>query len=390
MKQLLLYTIMICSAFFMQAQTVGIVGPAANGWPDASTNPTPDIMLTDNGDGTHSIDALTLTTGPAKFRENQDWTVSWGGDTFPSGSVTNNDIPVQAGIYDIVLDLNNNTYTFTDVGSFTEIELVGSAVLGSTNPVMSTIDGENYELSVTEFGTGNIQFQEVGTSTQYGANSFPTGTATMGGMAIPVQSGFYQVTFNLNIGEYAFEIPVVGLVGDAADGWPDSSNTTDIPMNSSDGDVYSLNSQVLTAGELKFRQNFDWSVNWGGTDFPSGSAVPNASDNIPVTAADAGTYDISFFRASQTYTFVTLSIADQSFQQFTLYPNPTKDVWVFDNPGTSIERISVYNAFGKLVEEVNPQSIKGEISAQKLSSGIYLAKIKLVDGSVTTVKMIKQ
>ena len=166
MKNFLLFIFLICFAWFSQAQVVGIVGPAANGWPN-DDNPTPDIMLTDNGDGTHSIDALTLTTGSAKFRENQEWTVSYGGDTFPTGSITNDDIPVQAGIYDILLDLNTNTYTFTDVGTFTEIELVGSAA--PTGVQMSTIDGINYELSVTQFGDGDIQFQEVGTSIQYGA-----------------------------------------------------------------------------------------------------------------------------------------------------------------------------------------------------------------------------
>ncbi|NBC58883.1 MAG: T9SS type A sorting domain-containing protein [Bacteroidetes bacterium] len=386
MKQLLFFTILLCFPFMMKAQTVGIVGPAANGWPDAS-NPTPDIMLTDNGDGTHSIDGLTLTTGPAKFRENQDWAVNYGGDTFPSGPITNGDIPVQAGVYDIVLDLNNNTYTFTDVGAFTEIEIVGTAVTGSSNPQMQTIDGVNYELSVTQFGDGDLQFQEVGTSTVYGANSFPTGTASMGGMMIPAQFGFYEVNFNLNTGDYSFEIPDVGIVGPAAAGWPSDNNPTDILMSSTDGDVYSLGSQVLTDGELKFRQNQDWSVNWGGTDFPSGSAVPNSSDNIPVTA---GTYDISFFRDNQTYTFTTLSLNDQSFEQFQLYPNPTRDVWIFENPGTAIKQIQVFDAFGKTVLNLKPNSTEVEINAQVLSQGLYLAKVILTNHSETTVKIIKQ
>ncbi len=385
MKQLLLYSFLICSAFMLQAQTVGIVGPAANGWP-SDGNPT-DIMLTDNGDGTHSIDALTLTTGPAKFRENQDWTNNWGGDTFPSGPITGGDIPVQAGVYDIVLDLNNNTYTFTDVGTFTQIEIVGTAVTGSSNPQMSTIDGINYELSVTQFGDGDLQFQEVGTSTVYGANSFPTGTASVGGMAIPVTSGFYEVTFNLNSGDYAFSIPDVGIVGPAAAGWPSDSNPTDILMTSTDGDVYSLNSQVLTDGELKFRQNLSWNLNWGGTDFPSGTAVLNSGDNIPATA---GTYDISFFRANQAYTFTSLSIEDLAFNQFKLYPNPTKDVWVFDNPGRSIKTIQIFDAFGKSVLEIQPNSTQATVNAQVLSQGLYLAKVGLVDGSETTVKIIKQ
>ena len=370
----------------MQAQVVGIVGPPANGWPD-DDNPTPDIMLTDNGDGTHSIDELTLTDGLVLFRENQDWTVFYGGDTFPSGPVTDGNIPVQAGVYDIVLDLsdpNNLNYTFTNAGNFTEIELIGSAVPASTE--MTTIDGINYKLNVTQFNSGNVQFQEVGTTTQYGANSFPTGTATMDGMDIPVPFGFYEVTFNLNTGEYAFDIPVVGIIGDAADGWPDDTTDTDIPMNSSDGDVYFLNSQDLTDGFLLFRQNFDWSVFWGGTDFPSGLAQPNINGGIAITA---GTYDVNFFRDNLTYTFTTLSVDDQSFEQFSLHPNPTKNVWIFENPSIQIENIYIYNSFGKLIFETKPYSTKGKVSAQTFSQGLYLAKIRLINGSETTVKMIK-
>ncbi len=385
MKKFLLYTMLLCTAVFMQAQTIGIVGPAANGWP-SDANPT-DIMLTDNGDGTHSIDNLTLTTGPAKFRENQQWTVSYGGDTFPSGPITGSDIPVQAGVYDIVLDLNNSTYTFTDVGAFTSIELVGSAINGASTSQMSTIDGINYELSVSQFTDGDIQFQEVGTNNLYGTNSFPAGTATSGGMAIPVQAGFYQVSFNLTTGDYAFNIPDIGIVGDAAAGWPSDSNITDIIMNSTDGDEYTLNNQTLSDGEVKFRQNQNWSFNWGGTGFPGGSAVFNSSDNIPVSA---GTYNISFFRANETYTFATLSLQNQSFEQFKLYPNPTKNVWVFENQNVSIKSVQIFDAFGKTVLELNPNSTQVNVSAQVLSKGLYLAKVGLVDGSETTIKIIKQ
>jgi len=385
MKNFLLCFALILGVFSMNAQLIGIVGPAANGWP-ADGSPPPDIMLTDNGDNTHTIDGLTLTTGPAKFRENQMWGAGeWGGDTFPAGAVTSGNIPVQAGIYDIVLDLNTNTYTFTNVSTFTEIELAGSALSSSVE--MSTIDGENYELTVTQFGAGDILLQEVGTSNTFGSNSFPTGTATSGGTAIPVQAGFYEVVFNLTTGDYAFSIPVVGIVGPAANGWPDDSNPTDIPMTSSDGDVYSLNSQALNDGELKFRQNLNWDVNWGGTDFPSGSAVFNTSNNIPATA---GTYDISFFRANLTYTFTSLSVEDLSFENFKLYPNPTQDSWTFENPSKAIESISIYDTFGKLVHEVKPNSSKGYVSAQTFAEGLYLAKVRLIDNTETTVKIIKR
>ena len=81
MKRTILLLIFTFSLFYIgnaQDPEIGIVGPAANGWPpDSDGNPT-DIMLTNNGDGTYSIDALTLTQGPAKFREDQAWTVSYG------------------------------------------------------------------------------------------------------------------------------------------------------------------------------------------------------------------------------------------------------------------------------------------------------------------------
>lgn len=158
-------------------------------------------------------------------------------------------------------------------------------------------------------------------------------------------------------------------------------------MSSTDGDVYSLNSQVLNDGELKFRQNFDWSINWGGTSFPRGALVPGSSNNIPVTT---GTYDISFFRDNLTYTFTSLSVEDLSFANFKLYPNPTKDNWIFENPSKAIESITIYDAFGKLVKEVNPNSKRGYVNAQTFSQGLYLAKVRLVDKTETTVKVIKQ
>lgn len=385
MKKILLFLFFVSGIALTHSQVIGIVGPAANGWPDGS-NPTPDIMLTDNGDGTHSIDALTLTTGPAKFRENQQWVTDYGGDTFPSGPVTSGNIPVQAGVYDIVLDLNTNTYTFTDVSTFTDIELTGSAL--SSSQQMSTINGINYELSVTLFNDGDILFQEIGTTNTFGVNSFPTGTVTAGGTAIPVQFGFYEVSFNLSTGDFVFSIPDVGIVGSAVNGWPDGNNPTpDIAMSSTDGDVYSLNSQVLNDGELKFRQNFSWDVNWGGTDFPSGALALGSSNNIPV---NAGTYDISFFRDNLTYTFTSLSVEDLSFTNFKLYPNPTQDNWIFENPSKAIKSISIYDTFGKLVHEVKPNSNSGYVSAQTFSQGLYLAKVKLIDDTETTVKIIKR
>jgi hypothetical protein len=56
----------------------------------------------------------------------------------------------------------------------------------------------------------------------------------------------------------------------------------------------------VSDGAVKFRQNLSWTVNWGGSTFPSGTGILNGS-NI---STSAGTYDITFNILNGTYTFV--------------------------------------------------------------------------------------
>ena len=56
-------------------------------------------------------------------------------------------------------------------------------------------------------------------------------------------------------------------------------------------------------GEVKFRQDNDWSANWGSYAFPSGLAYQDGP-NIPVPA---GTYNITFNRTTGEYSFVATS-----------------------------------------------------------------------------------
>jgi hypothetical protein len=52
--------------------------------------------------------------------------------------------------------------------------------------------------------------------------------------------------------------------------------------------------------EVKFRENNDWSANWGNNTFPSGTGTPNGP-NIPLIA---GKYDVTFNAATAEYNFV--------------------------------------------------------------------------------------
>ena len=106
----------------------------------------------------------------------------------------------------------------------------------------------------------------------------------------------------------------------------------------------------------------------------------------------AGTYDITFSRSTLTYTFtvVTASIDGDSFSEFKVYPNPSSNLWVFENATQSIKSITLYDTVGKVVSQIQPNSLTGAIDAKLLTGGLYLAQVSLLDGSQTTVKLFKK
>ncbi len=103
--------------------------------------------------------------------------------------------------------------------------------------------------------------------------------------------------FILLISVFTMKAQTISLIGDAVGGW-----STDVDLTTTDNNIYTLSGYTIISGGVKFRQDHDWSENWGGTDFPSGTAVSNSGDNIP---AIAGTYDITFNLTSLEYSFVS-------------------------------------------------------------------------------------
>ena len=92
----------------------GIVGSATpNGWAG------PDVQ-TFSYDGINDVwyaNNVTFTTGEIKFRQNNTWGLSYGAGSSP-GSLTSengNNIPVTAGTYNVIFDINNLTYSITPV-----------------------------------------------------------------------------------------------------------------------------------------------------------------------------------------------------------------------------------------------------------------------------------
>ena len=97
--------------------------------------------------------------------------------------------------------------------------------------------------------------------------------------------------------------------------------TTDVDMNQDPGNanLWTLN-MTLSDGEVKFRQDDSWTVNWGGDTFPSGTGVAEGA-NIQVVE---GNYLVSFNTSTLAYNFGILSEGNTGIGTF--HPQERLDV----------------------------------------------------------------
>ena len=109
--------------------------------------------------------------------------------------------------------------------------------------------------------------------------------------------------FTLILFAFSAKAQTISLIGSctSANSWG-----VDYDMATTDNITYTLNNFTLTSATdagttgVKFRQDHDWLINWGNSNFPSGTAVANGPNIMCV----AGTYDITFNKSNGTYTFI--------------------------------------------------------------------------------------
>jgi hypothetical protein len=276
------------------AQSISMIGDAVSGWGT-------DVVMTTTDNVNYTLSNFTFSNGGAKFRQDASWGTNWGANAFPSGTANLNgsNIPVVAGIYDVSFNRTTRAYSFTPVVTgFDAISISGTAGPGlNADTAMLTVDGVNYTLNDCALTAGTLIFRKNNSSAvTWGSASFPSGTATQGGAAMVVTAGTYDISFNKTTGAYTFAFAKIGIIGSATPGgW-----NTDTLMSTTDGINYTLEGLTLITGELKFRQNQNWAVNWGAATFPFGTATLNNGSNIPATA---GTYSVSFNKNTGAFSF---------------------------------------------------------------------------------------
>ena len=267
-----------------QSTTWGVVGSAANDW-----GATPDLPFYTTGTDGVLVAYVTLTNGDIKFRENNAWDLNYG-DTDFDGTLDEGgtDIPVTAGSYEIVMNLNTLTYTMEPL----TWGIVGSAYndWGATPDAMLTYDSYSDQWrTVVTLVDGAMKIRK---NNDWGTNYGDTGAdgiLDLNGDDIIVTAGIYIVTVNFNDFSYTLEpiSYVWGVVGSAYNDWgatPDAQFTRDWSMTD---EAWILNNVTLIDGAWKIRANNDWGVNYGDTG--GDGVLELGGDDMTATA---GTYTI--------------------------------------------------------------------------------------------------
>ncbi len=185
-------------------------------------------------------------------------------------------------------------------------------------------DGINFVLTNVTLTTApnGLKFrQDDAWTNNWGNAQFPNGRGFLNGANIPTTAGTYDIyfhidTFNGGNSTFSFQpvgtLPSVGILGDAVVGHPFAG--PDLVMSTTDGINYTLSDVDLIDGGMKFRQDSNWNINWGGSSFPNGTGEIDSGSNIPVTTAGtSGKFDITFNRNTNEFTFTESTLSLDGF-----------------------------------------------------------------------------
>ncbi|CAL2077570.1 SusE domain-containing protein [Tenacibaculum sp. 190524A05c] len=141
---------------------------------------------------------------------------------------------------------------------------------------------------------GEIKFRENNDWANNFGDNGADGTIEAGGANIAVTAGSYKVTLNFNDNTYSLESFSLGIVGSAYNDW---GATPDFMLEYDQYSDVFRGIVTLLDGEMKFRMNNDWAVNYG--DDGADGTLEDGSANITTTA---GNYIVTVDLNNKTYT----------------------------------------------------------------------------------------
>ncbi|WP_232730375.1 SusE domain-containing protein [Lacinutrix sp. Bg11-31] len=202
-------------------------------------------------------------------------------------------------IYSEAVDLTVTPYpALSDIS--TTWGIVGDATpngWGGLDVPFYKTDIDNVFAAYVHLIDGEIKFRENNDWTVNYGDTGVDGTLEGGGDNIVVTAGTYYITMNLNNLTYTLESStedIWGLVGDAT---PNAWDGPDWTLYPAGNDIYVTYVDLIN-GQIKFRLNNDWGVNYGDTGVDG--TLEAGGDNIDITVE--GKYKITMDLFNQTYT----------------------------------------------------------------------------------------
>lgn len=209
-------------------------------------------------------------------------------------TMVSNPVTVSVTAYSSLLDLSTNW------------GVVGSGTPGSWgNPDIPdlpfyTTDTPGELVAYVTLRDGEIKFRTDNAWTLNYGDTGADGSLDEGGDNIVVTAGTYKIDLNLNDLTYMMVPYTWGLVGSATvNGW----DGPDFMMQYNPYQNNWIAAVSLLDGELKFRFNNDWALNYGDTG--ADGTVESGGDNIAVTA---GNYIVTFDLVNLEYTIEGLDL----------------------------------------------------------------------------------
>ena len=200
---------------------------------------------------------------------------------------------VGTGTWIVTLDMNNLSYS---VGK-PILYMAGDANGWATNDYLASEDGVHFT-GFMFLNQNGFKFctQPEWKGTNYGAN-FDT-APDAANITMTEEAGYYKVDVDLGSKSYVLTpITTIGIIGSASPkGWDSDVDMTYVPYNAETKELgyWEIKDVTFTSGEIKFRANDDWAINWGGDT----NALTQGGDNISV---EAGTYDIKLYAWANGY-----------------------------------------------------------------------------------------
>jgi hypothetical protein len=229
--------------------------------------------------------------------------------------------------YSDVVTISVTPFTAVITYPFRDLFLVGNATQDNWNNNSNNYalyrDPDNTDLYYYTgyFNAGEFKLLEKKGQwqPQWGQNggvlAVNDGTGSDPGAFAVSSAGYYSLTVDLAANTYTLDsydasgaatYSTVGIIGTATPNNWDAPDT-DMIQSTFDPHIWYLNNQVLKAGgEMKFRANDAWDVNWGAANSYSGLATLNGP-NIAIGIPADGNYDVWFNDITGRYVYIPVN-----------------------------------------------------------------------------------